>query len=882
MTEALAYWFVATLIGAAAFPLAFAFFSRLPDRGYAFARVVGLLLVGYGLWIGATVGLFPNSRGSVILLIVLLAVASLAAVRGHRRELADYFRTGWRYLLFVELFFAGAFAAAVTLRSFVPEIQGGEKPFELAFLNALARNDTFPPEDPWLAGSPISYYYFGYLIMGGLTNLTGLGGNVTFFLSLSLVAALAATAIFGVVYNLIVASRPAGPAVRGPALPPRAVVFALAAAALLLVVSNLEGVFELMARHGIGSQGFYGKLGVFGLEGPYDCDASPGDCREWYPTRFLWWWWATRMGSIWDIQEFPFFSFHFGDLHPHVIGLPFVITAVAIALQFFRSEERLDGGWPRRHPWAFLFAAAFLGGLGFLNLWDLPTFYLLVVAAVFAANWLRQGRAGLSTVRDTLGFALPLGVLAALMYIPFYVTFDTGTSGLEPVEAAVRPDYAPLNSTVTRPLHLLLFWTPLLWVGLPFAASRLLRRGDRPMDSAQTLAAVLPWLAPVVIWTAWVVLRRGLGGFTEELDTRGGNVLTVLMLAGAVGIASTAFARELFRDHGLEGARRSHAFALLALGGGTLLILGPELFFIDDVNGFRPNTVFKLWFQAWMLLSIGGAFGMYHLTRGWRLPELAPGRLRWETVRAAAFTVGGLYTLAAVLPPLGFLRSEWWTPFLGAALVAVVAAANLASGAVSRARPGLTAARLSWAGVSVVIIGGALVYTVTATMERTGGFENDSSMDGYVNILRNHPDEYEAVRWLNDNVAGLPVLAEAVDGSYTDGARISSRTGLPTVLGWPGHERLWRGSDGPLAGREEDVRRLYESEDPAEARQLLNKYGVEYVYVGWLERQQYDPDNTSPGRFQKFAEFMDVVFQNDEVTIYRMAEPQTALAREAP
>ncbi len=164
-------------------------------------------------------------------------------------------------------------------------------------------------------------------------------------------------------------------------------------------------------------------------------------------------------------------------------------------------------------------------------------------------------------------------------------------------------------------------------------------------------------------------------------------------------------------------------------------------------------------------------------------------------------------------------------------------------------------------------------------MERTGGFGKEQSVDGYVNVLRAHPGEHEAIRWLNDNIDGLPVLVEAVDNSYSDGGRISGRTGIPTVLGWPRHERLWGRSDELVSDREEDVRRIYESDDAEEARGLLDDYGVEYVYVGWLEREQYDP---SGARFDKFAEFMDVVFQNDEVTIYRMAEPDTALAREAP
>ncbi len=334
---------------------------------------------------------------------------------------------------------------------------------------------------------------------------------------------------------------------------------------------------------------------------------------------------------------------------------------------------------------------------------------------------------------------------------------------------------------------------------------------------------MLSWLTLIAIWTIWVLVRRGFGGLAEEVETRSGNIVTVVMLILVVAAAWSAFARELFRPQGNERVRRSTAFALLALGGGLLLILGPELFFIDDVNDFRPNTVFKLWFQAWMLLSVGGAFGLYYLTRSWRLKEL-----------------------------------------------------------ISRSRPRQTAARLGWAAVTVVVIGAALVYTVTATMERTGGFGNEQRVDGYVNIQDAHPGEYEALRWLNDNVKGIPVLLEAVDASYGDGARISARTGIPTVLGWPRHETLWGRPDELVASREKDVRRIYESDDSEEARRLLQEHDVEYVYVGWLERAQYDIGREDLDRFDRFAEFMDVVFQNDEVTIYRLREPDAAAVRGSP
>jgi len=106
-----------------------------------------------------------------------------------------------------------------------------------------------------------------------------------------------------------------------------------------------------------------------------------------------------------------------------------------------------------------------------------------------------------------------------------------------------------------------------------------------------------------------------------------------------------------------------------------------------------------------------------------------------------------------------------------------------------------------------------------------------------------------------------------VGGSYSDGGRISSHTGLPTIIGWPGHEGVWRGSDHPFAGREDDVRRIYTTADVQEAKQLLDKYGVAYVYVGYLERQTYGEAGLS-----KFSLFMTPVFEQPGVTIYQMPE----------
>lgn len=348
MTEFLSWWAGVEAVGLAAFPLTYAFFRRLPDRGFAFTKVIGLLLLGYGVWIGAVVGLFPNTRGSATLALLVIAGLSALVWSRRREELSEFVRSSWLYIVFVEALFLVVLAGAVFIRSFAPEIIGGEKPFELAFLNAISRSEFFPPRDPWLSGYSISYYYFGYVIIAVLAKLVGLDIGTAFYLGLSLIAALSSVCVFGLVYNLIAVSKARREApTAGSAFAPRAALFGLAGAGLMAIVSNLAGLFELMARHGIGSRDFYAKVGIFGLEEPYDCVVAPGDCGAWYPTRFWWWWKATRMGSGFDIQEFPFFSFQFGDLHPHVLVMPFIITVLALGFALVLGAQG-DGGGPAR------------------------------------------------------------------------------------------------------------------------------------------------------------------------------------------------------------------------------------------------------------------------------------------------------------------------------------------------------------------------------------------------------------------------------------------------------------------------------------------------------------------------------------------------------
>lgn len=124
-----------------------------------------------------------------------------------------------------------------------------------------------------------------------------------------------------------------------------------------------------------------------------------------------------------------------------------------------------------------------------------------------------------------------------------------------------------------------------------------------------------------------------------------------------------------------------------------------------------------------------------------------------------------------------------------------------------------------------------------------------------------------AINWINTNIPDgqQPVVLEAVGDSYTEYARISTFTGLPTVAGWIVHEWLWRGSYDPIAARAEEVRQVYEATNVNLAKAIIDKYSVEYIVVGGLERTKYPLLNELLIR-----ELASVVFSQGALTLYKV------------
>ena len=140
-------------------------------------------------------------------------------------------------------------------------------------------------------------------------------------------------------------------------------------------------------------------------------------------------------------------------------------------------------------------------------------------------------------------------------------------------------------------------------------------------------------------------------------------------------------------------------------------------------------------------------------------------------------------------------------------------------------------------------------------------------MDGLAFLKKGDTDEYQAILWLRDE-APMGRLVEAVGGDYSEFGRISSSTGLPTLLGWKGHEQQWRGSRKPFAGKEDRVKLIYTSNDSQEVERLLGEDSIRYVYVGSRERREYGAYNLE--EFSNQDSFLRTVFQSGGVVIYEL------------
>ena len=123
-----------------------------------------------------------------------------------------------------------------------------------------------------------------------------------------------------------------------------------------------------------------------------------------------------------------------------------------------------------------------------------------------------------------------------------------------------------------------------------------------------------------------------------------------------------------------------------------------------------------------------------------------------------------------------------------------------------------------------------------------------------------------------DHVPGRPVIAEAVGDDYSEYGRVSTFAGLPTLVGWIGHELQWRGNLGEYQNRQQAAEAIYRGGDLTSLLPLLQAQRVNYVYVGRLEAEKY-----GPGVYDRFEGRLEPVYRAADVAIYRVPPPPSGV-----
>lgn len=740
------WWLVFFIIGAIFLPLTTKIFSNFFDKGYIFSKIIGIAFIGYTVFILGFLKILPFETQSIFLIVVIFLLINLFINKKYSLPNIKI-----RSLLPIFIFEEVIFLAILILWSFIhahaPDIHGLEKYMDYGFINSILRAKYFPPLDMWFTPHSINYYYFGHLITAVLTKLSFLPSAITFNLMLATIGALSFTAAFSIGANLL-----------SKLNAKRYALYAggLIAAFLLNFAGNLHAVYLFFKP--------------YVNENPvpfWQLDFSPSTYPNsyWYPN-------ATRFIHN-TIHEFPIYSYVVSDLHGHFLDIPFVLLTIAVLLSLvlksqitnYKSQINLN---PQSSKY-----------LEFLNLKNLNLFgisnfdiRILLLAFLLAVMYMTNAWDGI------IYFILSIFIIG-------YIVLKSITN-----PSVIKNSKFKIFSVLLLPKILLmgvLFFIFALTFNLTF----------KPFTSGIGLLCAPKFLTDI----------GKFGPFLFEADHCQRSPLWQLgILYGFFYFWVVSFGIFLYSK--IKSKHFTIApgdiFVVILIILSTLLIIIPEFIYVKDIYPahYRANTMFKLAYQSFMMLSLSSG---YIIVR---------------------FVLGIKYYV------------------------------------LSRKGKILTTCYLLLATALFILV---FLYPYFAINSYFGDLRTNSGLNGINYLKPLYPQDYEAILWINKNIKGQPVILEASGDSYTDYARVSANTGLPTVLGWTVHEWLWRGTYDIPAPRIPEIAKMYESSDLEETKNLLKKYKVEYVFVGDLERQKYPALNE-----EKFKLLGKIIYQNGKTKIFKI------------
>ena len=826
----LAVWYLFIFIlGLAVYPLIRLAMPGLADKGYPLSRALGLVLFGYLVWMAGSAGI-PYTRLTIATTFGLILIAGFLLARYQSDEIREEWRNNRRYFLMAEGLFLCFFLIDLLIRFGNSDLwhpaKGGERPMDFSYFNAILKSTSFPPYDPWFAGGYINYYYYGFVLVATPVKLLGIVPSIAYNFILPTLFAIVGINAFSIGWNLLAnSSFSQRSSQRDDHLHSTEQTLEDDVPVSQRVegespppspfVAGIAASFLTVLLGNLGTiQLLFQRLQQLGALDQFTTDATIAQRWKWAFDGLL----LTLQGSSLPIG--------FGDWYwnPSRVIPPGPGNEITEFPLFTFLYSDLHAHMIAM-PLALLALSWALAVVSGRAKWRNP----LAAGLGFAVGGLVIGALYPTNLSDIYTF-LPIGLAAAGYAIWRYTAGVSITQRIGLFIGALAALtflsfvlYQPYRDSYSQAYSALDPWrgpyTPIWsylthWTVFLFIVASWMAWETREW-MASTPVSALRKLRPYQILIVAGLVIFVLALFALQFQHWGADVEHRGTSVGWVALPLAAWAGVLLLRPNLSDAKR---FVLFLIGTALLITIVVDVIVVRGDIG-RANTIFKFYLQAWLLLAVsaGAAFA-------WTLPAFftwLPGwRVFWQTAMILLIAGAALFTASGTA---GKIRDRW-------------------------------------------------ILEAPRTLDSIT-FMNYANYDDFGQRLDLRED-YRAIRWMQENVKGSPVIVEANCPEYHWCTRYTIYTGLPGVVGWNFHQRQQRAFNSTwVEARVAEIGTFYSAMDGNAARDFLKKYDVSYIIVGQLERAAYKSEDFGNGLF-KFEEFdgmyWDEVYRDGNTVIYEV------------
>lgn len=850
----LRWYLMLFLLGLITLPFSCYIFKDHGTGGFFQSKVLCLLGTSLLVWNLTYIKIFKFDTFFVIAAMLLLAAACYVP-SAFRDALAKKIseRHFIEKLTLEETVFAVMFVILCFFKGMLPDINGQEKFMDYGFIMSMLRNPSLPANDLWMSGYSINYYYFGQFIYALFIKISGIKPGIGYNLAMCSAIAIPFGLCYSIGTYLTDAARKNGLHC------PKAVTYitGVLTAFAAMIFGNSHSWYYDPDSVGNNVLKWIDRHHFLGIDvGTIDTFFYPDSTRYigYNPD-------SSQIEGIFSgadktIEEFPFYSYLIGDLHAHVVSTMVVllIMSICIALLVRAADTSMTEVIPSAKEVlipltavksdkkkGFIFynivrvitpevalIGAFLGCAQMTNYWDFLIYFIFASMTLLVVMTIRSHR--FSTICGALSFAAVVAGILGVYLI----------AGEDPVKHLILQAVVLIAASSLAVLFpcalsrtsfgMSFIFTLATLVALPF---------NMHFDMiSNSIAACVNHSSPFQLYILWGV-----------------HVFVVLVLIAVTIIFKNTIydskgrSKDVFLSSRLSPSNTNpisrfvlsrNVVDIFVCGMaivGILMLAAPEIFYVRDIytGGYlRANTMFKFTYAGFIILSIAMIYSV----------------ARMYFVVSSNGTYNAVCTAVAIVLTFILLIPAHY-PLL----------------ALKQRNGDLTKEKFKTLDGTAYAIDYASPYT------GQGNFGSGNLME-YM----------DAINWFNTNVEGPHVILESYGESYTDYNIVSTYTGLQAVCGWQTHEWLWRfhGVVDPetdllvsdpdydvwslyLTPRYHDIATVYTSEDPNEIREVLERYDVEYVVLGDLERNRFHRDNTG-----LIATFGEIEFISGDLAVIRI------------